>query len=87
MLIIDDLLLWLPAKGFVGILKTLQEEAEQEMLDVNLIKKELTKLQLQFDLGIISQKDFDKNERKLLNQLEQVRKSKQTRKTNITQNN
>lgn len=76
MFIIDDLLLWLPAKGLLGVFKKVHDLAEEELNDENALKKELLKCQMQYDLGLIPKKEFEKKEDEILKQINEIYKQK-----------
>ena len=76
MLLIDDLLLWLPAKGLMGVFKKVDEMAKEELNNESSLKKELTKLQLQFDLGLVDEKAFQKKEDEILRKIDQLYKER-----------
>lgn len=69
MLLIDDILM-LPAKGLIGIFKKIHEMVEQELSDKTDIRKRLTELQLRFELGEITEEEYEREEKELLAQLE-----------------
>jgi hypothetical protein len=75
MLIVDDLL-FLPAKGFFGLFKKIAEVVEEEYTDDGKIKEELMRLHMLFETDQINEKEHDQLERKLMNQLEVIRKYK-----------
>jgi len=77
MLIVDDLLL-LPAKGFFGLLKKIAEVVEEEYTDEGKVKEELMRLHTLFEVDQISEEEHDKQERKLMKRLEEIRKYKQS---------
>ena len=71
--IIDDLLT-LPLKGLWGIFETIKEMAEEEMNDTDLQKK-LLELQLLYELGEITEEEFNKSEAEILNRLNELEKN------------
>lgn len=75
MLIVDDLLL-LPAKGFMGLFKKIAEMAEEEYTDDGKVKEELMRLHTLFEVDQISEEEHDRQERKLMKRLEEIRKYK-----------
>jgi hypothetical protein len=77
MLFVDDLLL-LPAKGFMGLFKKIAEVAEDEYTDDGKVKEELMRLHTLFEIDQISEEEHDRQERKLMKRLEDIRKYKQT---------
>lgn len=70
MLIIDDLLINLPVKGFFGIFKKIHETAEEELYNPEKIKETLTQLNEAYESGEIEKEEFEKLETKLLKRLE-----------------
>lgn len=77
MLIVDDLL-FLPAKGLIGLFKKIAEVAEEEYTDEGKIKEELMRLHTLFEIDQISEEEHDRLERKLMKRLEDIRKYKQS---------
>ena len=73
MLVIDDLL-FLPAKGFMGLLRKIAEVAEGEYTDDGKVKEELMRLHTLFEIDQISEEEHDRLERKLMKRLEEIRK-------------
>ena len=73
MFFIDDLLIGLPAKGFVGIFKKIYEMAETELTDASKIKEELLLLQTMYEIDQISEEEYQKKEAKLLERLTAAR--------------
>ena len=76
MLLIDDLLL-LPVKGFIGIFKKVQEMAERELSDEDYIRERLMELQLKFELDEISEEEYTKQEKELMERLDAIREAKE----------
>jgi len=72
LLLIDDLLL-LPVKGFIGIFKKIYEMAEREISDEAYIRERLMELQLRFELDEISEEEYKREEKGLLERLEAIR--------------
>jgi Gas vesicle protein G len=73
MFILDDLLIGLPAKGLVGILKKIAELAEAELTDESKIKEELLLLQTLYETDQISEEEYEKKEAELLERLTMAR--------------
>ena len=69
MFILDDLLIGLPAKGFMGILKRIAEMAETELTDESKISEELVLLQTLYETDQISEEEYEKKEAELLERL------------------
>jgi hypothetical protein len=76
MLVVDDLL-FLPAKGFMGLFRKIAEVAEEEYTDDGKVKEELMRLHTLFEIDQISEEEHDRQERKLIARLEDIRKYKQ----------
>jgi hypothetical protein len=76
MLLIDDLLLKLPAKGFMALMRKIQDMAEAELTDETKLKEQLLHLQLQFELDQISEEEFNIREQEIVERLNQVREQK-----------
>ena len=58
MFIIDDLLLWLPAKGFMAVVKKIQDLAEAEVNDESKLKEQLLRFQTMYEFDQISEKEY-----------------------------
>lgn len=76
MFIIDDLLIGLPAKGFVGIFKKIYGMAQEELTDESKIKEELLRLQTMYEIDQISEEEYQKREAEVLERLTAVREAK-----------
>jgi len=74
--IIDDILLS-PLKFTVWIGKKLGESAYQEMTDESKIHEELLQLQMRYEVGEISEEEYEKEEAMLMERLEAIRKMKE----------
>lgn len=70
MLIVDDLLVNLPVKGFFGLFKKIHEMAMDELYDPEKIKDALARLNEAYEAGEIKKEEFQKLEAKLLKRLE-----------------
>ncbi len=75
MFILDDLLIGLPAKGFMGILKRIAEMAETELTDESRISEELLLLQTLYETDQITEEEYQKKEAELLERLTIARES------------
>jgi len=75
-LIVDDIIL-APIKLPAWIAKKLSESAEKEMTDDSRIYEDLLELQMRYEMGEISDKDYDKRETQLMEELEEIRKYKE----------
>jgi hypothetical protein len=75
MFILDDLLIKLPVKGLMGILKTIAETAEAELFDEPKIKEELLLLETLYEVDEITEEEYQEREAELLERLAQVREA------------
>ena len=76
MFIIDDILLS-PIKGFLYIFKEIEKIAKEEMEDTSeKLKKELLEAQMLFETDQISEKEYSKREKNVLERLNALRESK-----------
>ncbi|HEY7419938.1 MAG TPA: gas vesicle protein GvpG [Ktedonobacteraceae bacterium] len=73
MFIVDDLTIGLPAKGLMGIFKTIAEVAEDELTDQSHIKEELLFIQTLYETDQISEDEYEQRESELLQQLTEAR--------------
>lgn len=76
MFLIDDILL-APLKGVMWLGKKINEVAEKEVSDEGRIKEKLMELQLKFELDEISEEEYNKQEKELLERLDAIRKAKE----------
>ena len=76
MFLIDDILL-APLKGVIWLGKKINEVVEREVSDEGRIKEKLMELQLRFELDEISEEEYKKQEKELLERLDTIRKSKE----------
>ncbi len=76
MFLIDDILL-APLNGIIWLGKKINEVAEKEFSDEGLIKEKLMQLQLRFEMDEISEDEYNKQEKELLERLEAIRKAKE----------
>lgn len=68
-----------PIKGVLWIVKTLAEHAERELYDEDNIRKDLLRLEQQYELGKITLEEFESAESELLQRLNQARRMKEGR--------
>ena len=68
-----------PFKGVMWIVRTLAEHAEQELYNEDNIRKDMLKLEQQYDLGKITLAEFESAEDELLQRLNQARRMKEGR--------
>ncbi|MFH1691787.1 MAG: gas vesicle protein GvpG [Candidatus Omnitrophota bacterium] len=76
MFLIDDILLS-PVKLIVWLGEKIDDIAEKEFSDEGLIKEKLMQLQLRFEMDEISEEEYDRQEKELLERLESIRKAKE----------
>lgn len=76
MFLIDDILL-APLKGVIWIGEKINEVSEKEFSDEGRIKEKLMELQLRFELDEISEDEYEKHEKELLERLDAIRKAKE----------
>lgn len=68
-----------PIKGMLWIVQTIAEHAERELYDEDNIRKNLLKLEHQYELGKITLEEFESAESELLQRLNQARRIKEGR--------
>lgn len=76
MLLLDDLLIKLPATGLVNIFKKIYEMAEAELTDESIIKENLMQLQTLYEIDQISTEEYQQKEAALLERLTMAREAK-----------
>jgi hypothetical protein len=76
MFLIDDIL-FAPLKGIIWIGKKINDVAQTELSDEGRVKEELMRLQLQFEMDEISEDEYNKREKKLLERFDAIRKLKE----------
>lgn len=76
MFIIDDLLIWLPAKGFMAVVKKIHDLAEAELNDESKIKEELLRFQTMFELDQITEREYLRCEDEIMARLNAIREWK-----------
>ncbi|ATW26954.1 gas vesicle protein GvpG [Candidatus Formimonas warabiya] len=77
MLIIDDILLF-PYRGLKFIFNQILDHLDQEYNSVDAVKKELSELQLRFEMDEISEEEYDQAEAVLLVRLKEIRERGKT---------
>ena len=75
-LVVDDII-FAPIKFPVWVSKKLSESAEKEMTDDSRIYEDLLELQMRHELEEISDEEYDKQETRLMEKLEEIRKYKE----------
>ena len=76
MFLIDDILL-APLKGVIWIGEKLNELVEKEFSDEGRIKEKLMELQLKFEMDEISEEEYNRQEKELLERFDAIRKEKE----------
>lgn len=76
MLLIDDIILS-PVKLVVWLGKKIDDIVEKERSNEGLIKEKLMQLQLRFEMDEISEEEYNRQEKELLERLEDIRKAKE----------
>jgi len=75
-LIIDDIL-FSPIKFTVWLGNKLREAAYQEMTDESKVHEGLLHLQMRYEMEEISEEEYEKEENRLMEELETIRKMKE----------
>jgi len=75
MFLLDDILL-APLNGVIWIGKKVNDIIEKEMSDEGLVKEELMRAQLRFEMDEINEKEYNALEKELLERLDAIRESK-----------
>jgi len=75
MLLLDDLLIGLPAKGLLIIFTKIYEMAQEEVTDEGKIKEELQRVQTLYETDQITEEDYQKEEAELLERLTEAREA------------
>lgn len=68
-----------PIKGMMWIVRTLAEHAERELYDEDNIRRDLLKLEQQYELDKITLEEFESAESELLQRLNEARRMKEGR--------
>ena len=61
-----------PLKGMVSLAEKIAEQVNLEIMDKGKVTKELLELQVQLDLGRISEAEYAEREKELLEKLEEI---------------
>lgn len=69
MLIIDDLLIWLPAKGMMAVFNKIYDLANTELNDESKLKEELLRYQTMFELDQINEEEYKTKEDEIMARL------------------
>ncbi|MGQ9926501.1 MAG: gas vesicle protein GvpG [Chloroflexaceae bacterium] len=62
-----------PLRGLLWLAEQLRDQAERELFNPDRIRQQLTELELQLDLGQISEEEYEAAETALLEQLRHLR--------------
>lgn len=76
MFIIDDLLVWLPAKGLMALVKKIHELAEAELNDESKLKEQLLRFQTMYELDQMSEEEYQEREDEIMMRLNEIRERK-----------
>lgn len=76
MFLIDDIILS-PVKLVVWLGKKINDVAEKEFSDEGLVKEKLMQLQFRFEMDEVSEEEYNRQEKELLEHLENIRKMKE----------
>ena len=76
MFLLDDILL-APVHGVIWVGKKLNDVFEKEFSDEGLIKEKLMRLQTRFEMDEISEEEYDRQEKELLERVDAIRKAKE----------
>ncbi|MFQ5981653.1 MAG: gas vesicle protein GvpG [Candidatus Heimdallarchaeota archaeon] len=66
--------LMIPLKGVHWVASKLHETAEKELTDKSKIQQQLLELQMRYELEEIDDKEYERQEKELLDRLEVIRK-------------
>ncbi len=75
MFLLDDLLIRLPAKGLVSILKEINKMVQAEFTDKSRIKEEMLELQTLYEIDQITDEEYQQKEAALLERLTLAREA------------
>ena len=68
-----------PIRGVHWLATKVAEAAESELLDEDRVRGELLELQIRLEMGEISEEEYDKQERMLVERLSAIREAKAER--------
>jgi len=68
-----------PVKGVHWLAKKVAEAAEGELLDEDQVRGELLELQMRLEMGEITEEEYDKQEKVLVERLNAIREAKAER--------
>ena len=58
-----------PVRAFVGLARVLQREAERQMYDPGAVRRELEALDEEYEAGVISGDEYEREQQELLDRL------------------
>lgn len=76
MFLIDDLLIWWPAKGLMSAFKKIHDLAEAELNDESKLKEELLMIQTQYELDQINEEEYQKREDAIMAKINEIHQRK-----------
>jgi hypothetical protein len=76
MLVVDDLL-FLPVKGLIGLFRKIADTVDEELTDEGRVKDDLLKYNMLYETDQITLPEYEKQEKRLMRRLEEIRKFKQ----------
>jgi hypothetical protein len=74
MFLIDDILL-APINGVIAIAEVIDEQVRNETADVTKLKEKLMELQFKFEFDEISEEEFNRKEKELLDMIDAAQKN------------
>ena len=69
-----------PVKGFHWLAKKVAEAAEGELLDEDRVRGELMELQMRLEMDETTEEEYERQERRLMGQLNAIREAKAKRR-------
>ena len=69
-----------PVKGVHWLAKKVTEAAEGELLDEDRVRGELLELQMRLEMDEITEEEYERQERRLMGQLNAIREAKAERR-------
>jgi len=75
LLIVDDVIA-APWRGFKFILKQLQKQVNDEMLNEDLVQEKLLELEFDYELGVVNKEEYETKREGLLTRLRQIKEYK-----------
>ena len=69
-----------PVKGVHWLAKKVAEAAEGELLDEDRVRGELLELQMRLEMDEITEEEYERQERRLMGQLNAIREAKAERR-------